>query len=71
MLTDPNNERYSTPKQIKTYSYNNTFMQKENTPLCPKCGSFDMKYMSHIKMYGGYICPECKSIWGSDEIKKR
>ena len=46
-------------------------MLKERTPLCPKCGSFEMKYMDHIKMYGGYLCPECGSMWSLEELKKK
>ncbi|MCK5373014.1 MAG: hypothetical protein KAJ20_01635 [Candidatus Aenigmarchaeota archaeon] len=46
-------------------------MQNQKTPLCPKCGSFEMKYMDHIKMYGGYLCPDCGSMWSTNDIKKR
>ena len=46
---------------------------KRSKIKCPKCKSIEMRYMSHLKMYGGYVCKECGSIWSINhpEIKKQ
>ncbi|MCK5699103.1 MAG: hypothetical protein KAH93_04590 [Candidatus Aenigmarchaeota archaeon] len=44
-------------------------IRSENKIRCPDCGSDNMKYMSHLSMYGGYVCSGCSKIWDESDPK--
>ncbi|MFH1127713.1 MAG: hypothetical protein ABIG84_06845 [archaeon] len=44
-------------------------VRKDNKIHCPGCGSDNMKFMSHLSMYGGYVCSGCSTIWPDSDPK--